>query len=75
MSKAEIAQALDNLLRLRNVSYSMGSRLIDDLGMDSYEVVALMIELETILDRELDEGMQVFFAESTVGEICARLAD
>lgn len=74
MTQAELATALDGLLRLRNRAYSSSSRFIDDLGFDSYELVGLMIELEAILDIELDEETLVFFAESTMGEVCARLA-
>jgi acyl carrier protein len=75
MSRSELAEALDGLLKLRNRSYSGSSRFVADLGFDSYELVALMLEVEAILDTELDEAMLVFFAEATMGEICARLAD
>ena len=68
--EAVIAQAL----ALRKLRYTPDSRLIADLGMDSYDVVSLIIEIEAMLDTEFDEDTQVFFIEGSLGQICERLA-
>jgi acyl carrier protein len=75
MTESEIADALGPLLALRSLAWTADSRLVDDLGMDSYDVVSLILDLEAVLGRELDEALQVVLIEASVGEICARLAD
>ena len=74
MSKAEVAGVLASALALRNLPFRAEGRLMDDLGMDSYDVVSLIIEVEAAFNAEFDEEIQVLFAEATMGEICARLA-
>jgi|HubBroStandDraft_4_1064222.scaffolds.fasta_scaffold772853_2 acyl carrier protein len=74
MSKAEVAEVLTSALALRNLPFRAEGRLIDDLGMDSYDVVSLIIEVEAAFNAEFDEEIHVLFAEATMGEICARLA-
>ena len=65
---------LASALALRNLPFRAEGRLMDDLGMDSYDVVSLIIEVEAAFNAEFDEEIQVLFAEATMGEICARLA-
>ena len=74
MSAERIEAVIAEALALRNLSFTREARLIADLGMDSYDVVSLIIEIEAVLDTEFDEDTQVFFIEGSLGEISDRLA-
>jgi len=74
MPRSEIGKAFERLLTLRGMTFSPASRLIADLGLDSQDLVAIVLEFEAILGRELDEDILTVFVNSTVGEICTRLA-
>jgi acyl carrier protein len=74
MIEAQIEAMIAAAAADRNSSYTPRSRLIADLGMDSFDLVRLIIDIEAALDIELDEATQAFFAEGSVREICARVA-
>jgi len=74
MGAERIEAVIAEALALRNLSFDREARLIADLGMDSYDVVSLIIEIEAVLDTEFDEDTQVFFIEGSLGEISDRLA-
>ena len=74
MTKLEISNALGQALAARGLSYRHGSRLMSDLGLDSYALVALIMEVEGTLGAEFDDAAQALFAEAPLAEICARLA-
>jgi acyl carrier protein len=74
MDASQIEALIGQALALRNVRFTRDSRLIADLGLDSYDVVSLIIEIESQLGTELDDEVQAVFVQGTVGEICKRLA-
>jgi acyl carrier protein len=74
MDAGRIEALIGEALALRKFRFTRNSRLIADLGMDSYDVVSLIIELEAVLGTELDEEVQAVFVQGTIGEICQRLA-
>ena len=74
MSEAIINEVFERVLKIRGISYSPNSRLVEDLGLDSQDLLGMVMELETILDRELDDTTLLMFARSPLGEISARLS-
>jgi acyl carrier protein len=74
MDASQIEGVIGQALALRNRRFDRDMRLIADLGMDSYDVVSLIIEIESVLGTELDDEHQALFVQATIGEICQRLA-
>ena len=74
MTRIEISKALGQALAARGLPWREDGRLMGDLGLDSYALVALIMEVEEALGTEFDDATQVLFAEASLGEICARIA-
>jgi acyl carrier protein len=74
MTRGEIAKAFDTLLTVRGFRFSPGCRLVEDLGMDSQALVSLVLDVEGVLERELNDNTLSLFIECTLGQICTHLA-
>lgn len=73
MSSDRIVELLAAMLEVRGLSYSPSSRLIADLGLDSQDLLGMVLELEATLDRELDDSILLMFAQAPLGDISAAL--
>jgi acyl carrier protein len=74
MTDPSITNVFAKLLELRGVSYSPNKLILVDLGLDSQDLVGLILEFERILDQELDDSMILMFAQSPLSEISERLS-
>jgi acyl carrier protein len=74
MTQDEIYAVFKGLQKFQGKILTPDSRLVGDLGMDSQDLVGLVLEFETVLNRQMDEDLLMVFIDFTVGEICARLA-
>jgi acyl carrier protein len=68
-------EAIVGFLVGRGMIVSRATRLVEDLGLDSQDIVHLILEVEAALGGELSDNALVLFVECPVGEICSRLPE
>lgn len=73
MVDTRIADVFARVLEHNGVSYSPNARLVENFGLDSQHLVDLILELETVLDQELDDGVIEVIAHSSLDEVFERL--
>ena len=54
--KGQVAKSLKNVLGKKAENISLGQRLIEDLGVDSFATLELIFELEDTLDVKIPDS-------------------
>ncbi|MDQ0417968.1 acyl carrier protein [Croceifilum oryzae] len=69
MNLSATQQILDEVLKSRNVTYQPEHRILQDLNIDSIEVISLIVEIEQKIGCELDDETYLTVLEGTICEI------
>jgi acyl carrier protein len=74
VERIDVVQAFTEALDRRGVVYAENLKLVEDAGMDSYDLVSVILEMEEVMDVAIDDDTQMLFSEASLSNICDRLS-